>query len=151
MPKLYASALGAGNDEFSATLGQDAEYILGQSGWEPYPSLGLPGMQQFVEDFQKEFGRIPNSAAATGYAMGQVLEAAVTKVGSLDREKIRDTLAGLDMVTVFGRYKVDKDGLAIGHEALLIQWQKGKREIVWPEAYATAKLIYPIPSWNERK
>lgn len=90
-------------------------------------------------------------SAAGGYGAGQVLEETVTKVGSLDREKIRDALASLDMITVYGRYKVDKDGLAIGHKMLLVQWQKEKKEIVWPEAYATAKLIFPIPSWSERK
>jgi branched-chain amino acid transport system substrate-binding protein len=108
-------------------------------------------MQPFIEDFQKEFGRLPSGHAARGYGAGQVLEAAVTKVGSLDREKIRDILVSLDMVTVYGRYKVDPDGLAIGHEALLIQWQKGKKEIVWPEAYVTAKLVFPIPPWSKRK
>jgi branched-chain amino acid transport system substrate-binding protein len=46
---------------------------------------------------------------------------------------------------------VNQDGLQIGHEVFLIQWQKGKKEIVWPEAYATAKLIFPIPPWSERK
>jgi branched-chain amino acid transport system substrate-binding protein len=151
MPKLYVGTSGVRLDDFGATLGPDAEYVLGFSDWEPYPSLGLPGMQPFIEDFQKEFGRLPSGFAARGYAAGQALEAAVMKVESLDREKIRDTLARLDMVTVYGRYKVDKDGLAIGHETFLIQWQKGKKEIVWPEAYATAKLIFPIPPWSARK
>ncbi|MCI0529221.1 MAG: amino acid ABC transporter substrate-binding protein [Nitrospira sp.] len=150
MLKLYSSN-GASYDGFWSALGQDAEYLLAWSAWEPHPSLGLPGVRQFIEDCQKEFGRLPDAGHAMAYAAGQVLEAAVTKVGSLDREKIRDTLASLDMVTVYGRYKVDKDGLAIGHEVFLIQWQKGKREIVWPEAYATAKLIFPIPPWSERK
>ncbi|MBI3988171.1 MAG: ABC transporter substrate-binding protein [candidate division NC10 bacterium] len=151
MPKLYAGANGPQLDEFGTALGKDAEYVLGFSAWEPHPGLGLPGMQEFIEAFKKEFGRLPILDAAAGYAAGQVLEAAVTKVGSLDREKIRDALAGLDMVTVFGRYKVDQDGLAIGHDVFLIQWQQGKREIVWPERYATAKLVYPIPPWNARK
>ncbi|MBI3988168.1 MAG: amino acid ABC transporter substrate-binding protein [candidate division NC10 bacterium] len=151
MPKLYAVGFGAHQDEFGADLGKDAEYVLGWSEWEPHPGLGFPGMQEFIEDFRKEFGRLPSGLAARGYAAGQVLEAAVTKVGSLDREKIRDTLANLDMVTVYGRYKVDQDGLAIGHDVFLIQWQHGKKEIVWPERYATAKLIYPIPSWSARR
>jgi branched-chain amino acid transport system substrate-binding protein len=128
MPKLYAVSVSL--DEFGTTLGPDAEYVLGYSPWEPRLSLNLPGMQPFIEDFQKEFGRLPNGFAARGYGAGRVLEAAVTKVGSLDREKIRDALASLDMVTVYGRYKVDSEGLAIGHEVFLIQWQKGKREIV---------------------
>ena len=72
-------------------------------------------------------------------------------MGSLDREKIRDALAALDMVTVFGRYKVDEDGVQLGRAVFLIQWQHRKKEIVWPEAYATAKLVYPIPPWKARR
>ncbi|MBI3989271.1 MAG: ABC transporter substrate-binding protein, partial [candidate division NC10 bacterium] len=151
MPKLYAVAQGARLDEFGAALGKDADYVLGMSDWELYPNLGLPGIKEFIEAFQKEFGRLPIALAAQGYAAGQVLEAAVTKVGSLDREKIRDALASLDMVTVYGHYKVDQDGLQLGKDVFLIQWQKGKKEIVWPERYATAKLVYPIPPWNARK
>ncbi len=149
-PKLYASAYGASLDGFGDALGQDAEYVLAASDWEPERNLRLPGIQTFIEDFQKEFGRLPSSPAGGAYGIAQVLEAAVTKAGSLDREKIRDVLASLDMVTVYGRYKVDADGVSIGHEILLIQWQKGKKEIVWPEAYATAKPILPIPRWNAR-
>ena len=107
VPKLYTSSFGAGFDDFGEALGQDAEYMLSTSEWEPQPSLGLPGMQRFIEDFQKEFGRMPNPTAAGGYGMGQVLEAAVAKAGSLDREKIRDALAVLDLVTVYGRQEVN--------------------------------------------
>ena len=86
-------------------------------------------------------------AAATPAAV----EAAVSKADSLDREKIRDALAALDTVTVYGHYKVDKDGQQIGHDVLLVQWQHGKKKIVWPDRYATAKLIYPVPSWQSRR
>jgi branched-chain amino acid transport system substrate-binding protein len=150
LPRLYASAYAASLDGFGDALGQDAEYVLSNSDWEPQHSLRLPGMPPFIEDFEKEYGRLPSSPAAGAYGIGQVLEAAVTKAASLDREKIRDALANLDMVSVYGRYKVDAEGTAIGHEVLMIQWQKGKKQIVWPEAYATAKLIFPIPAWNAR-
>ena len=150
MPKLYAVTLGGFLPQFGAALGRDAEGILGVSHWEPNTSFGLPGMQPFVEAFRQEFGRPPNSMAAYGYAAGQLLETAITKVGSLDREKIRDVLAVLDTVTVYGHYKVDKDGQQVGHDVLLIQWQQGKREVVWPARYATAKLIYPVRPWHSR-
>jgi len=149
-PKLYASAYAASLDGFGATLGQDAEYVLAMSEWEPEHNLPLPGIRTFIEDFRKEYERSPSSPAAGAYGIAQVLEAAVKRAGSLDRDKIRDALAVLDLVTVYGRYKVDPEGIAIGHEILLIQWQKGKKQIVWPEAYATAKLIFPIPPWNAR-
>ena len=150
IPKLYAVRFGGELPQFGVALGRDAEGILGVSHWEPDASLDLPRAQPFIEAFEKEFGRPPNGMAAFGYGAGQLLEAAITKVGSLDRKKIRDALAALDTVTVYGHYKVDKDGQQIGHDVLLIQWQQGKRVIVWPDRYATSKLIYPVPPWHSR-
>jgi len=150
MPKVFAVTVGAALDDFGNALKKDAEYVLGASQWEPHPGLPFPGIKKFIEDFQKEFGRLPSYHAASGYMCGEVLEAAVKKTGSQDREKIRQALSGLDMMTMNGRYKVDNTGLQIGHEILLIQWLKGKKEIVWPEKYATAKWVVPIPPWKAR-
>lgn len=150
-PQLHVGTLGTSLDEFGTTLGQAAEYALGVSLWEPHSDLGFPGMQRFIEDFRKEFDRWPSGYAARGYAAGQIMEMVVTQVGSLDREKLRDALANLDTRAVLGRYKVDQDGVQIGHDVLLIQWQEGKKEIVWPEELATSELIFPTPQRNARQ
>jgi branched-chain amino acid transport system substrate-binding protein len=150
MPKLYATVFGGILPQLGVVLGRDAEGVLGVSHWEPDASFDLPGATPFIEAFQRDFGRPPNGTAAFGYAAGQLLEAAVTKVASLDREKIRDALAALDTVTVYGHYKVDKDGQQIGHDVLLIQWQRGKKVVVWPDRLASGKLIFPVPSWHSR-
>ena len=149
MPTLYAARF-AELPQFGAVLGRDAEGVQGVSHWEPDASFDLPGAKAFIDAFQREFAHPPNRPAAFGYASGQLLEAAVSKVGSLDREKIRDALAGLDTVTVYGHYKVDKDGQQIGHDVLLVQWQRGKKVVVWPERLASGKLIFPVPSWHSR-
>jgi len=41
-------------------------------------------------------------------------------------------------VTVIGRFKVDASGKQIGHNPILIQWQSGNKEIVWPTKMQTA-------------
>jgi branched-chain amino acid transport system substrate-binding protein len=33
---------------------------------------------------------------------------------------------------------------------LVLQVQKSKFEIVWPENLSTAKYIFPVPKWSER-
>jgi len=65
-------------------------------------------------------------------------------MGSLDQEKIRDFIHSLDTVTVIGRFKVDHTGMQIGHNPLLIQWQQGKKEIVYPTSLQTAPPIFDL-------
>ena len=52
--------------------------------------------------------------------------------------------------TVFGAFRVDGDGVQRGHQMLLVQWQDGKRVIVWPEELAAMKARFPTPPWSQR-
>ena len=87
---------------------------------------------------------------AQSYGGCQILIEAVKRAGSLDREKLRDAISKLDHNTVFGRFRVDRDGVQIGHKMLLSQWQDGRRVIVWPEELAAVKARFPTPPWSKR-
>jgi branched-chain amino acid transport system substrate-binding protein len=71
---------------------------------------------------------------------------------SVDPEKVTETLNKLDVTTFFGHTKFANDakehGLQIGHDMVLAQWQKKDgelvKEMIWPDAAATAKALYPI-------
>jgi len=56
----------------------------------------------------------------------------------------------MDYHTVYGRFRVDPDGVQIGHKMLLVQLQDGKGAIVWPEELAPDKPRVPTPSWKDR-
>ncbi len=38
-----------------------------------------------------------------------------------------------------GRFKVDETGHQVGHNPMVIQWQKGRKEIVYPTKMKTAE------------
>ena len=38
----------------------------------------------------------------------------------------------MSLNTVYGGFKVDRDGVQIAHTMLMFQWQDGKKVIVWP-------------------
>ncbi len=151
-PKMLGVTVGAALDEFGGEkgLGKDAEYVYGSSQWEPDPRLPYPGIKKFIQEYKEAFGRLPDYHSSSGYAAGEVLEAGLKKVGVLDQQKLRDFMATADMMTVQGRYKVDETGIQTGHQILLVQWQEGRKEIVWPEEHATAKVRYPTPAWKAR-
>ena len=71
---------------------------------------------------------------------------------TIDREKVTAELNKIDVSTYFGRTKFATDpahhGLQLAHDMVLAQWQmkEGKlaKEMVWPDAAATAKVVYPL-------
>ncbi len=148
--KMFASTVGPGLPRFANDLGSTAEYVLGFTQWEPIPEkLGYPGMREYIAGYEAKYGTSPNYHAGAAYGAMQVLEAAVKHAGSFDSEKIRDAYATIDVMTMFGRYKVDAQGLS-RHKGMTFQIQNGKRMIVWPKEQAQVKAKLPMPKWSER-
>ena len=162
-PKMFVATVGVPQPKFYKQLGPSAEFAYGPSQWEPefvtIRAGGLipiarqyPGAREFVEAHHRAYpGADLSYQTAAGYAGCQVLTEAVKRAGSLDGEKIRDAILKLDFNTVFGAFKVDADGLQIAHRMVTIQWQNGKRVIVWPEELAPGKPRFPTPPWRERQ
>lgn len=147
--KLWGFSVGTAQPDYGQNLGKDANFIFGPSMWEP--ELPTKDNKAFFDAYMKKWNAEPDYHSATGYAGAQVLEAAVKQVGSLDREKLRDALAKLQMETVLpGMYKVNDTGVCTGHEPVTVQWQNGKRVIVGPDKFATGKAILPDPGWKGR-
>lgn len=148
-PKLLFAGHGAAVPEFYKALGKDAEFVLASDHWDP--RMKTPGNAEFVARFAKKYGREPNYHAAGTYGGMQVLEAAVKKAGSLDQDRIRQALLELDTVTVFGRYRVNEAGAQIGKTGIIVQWQGGKKEVLWPADQTTASAMLPAPPWADRR
>jgi len=140
-PAAYYASVGPGLDKYGSTLGGAAEETFATTTWEPREDLKLPGTAEFLREFVAVYGEKPNFLAAHAYAACQVLERALQQAGRLDRSLLRDTLAQLDTNTLLGRYKVDRNGLQTKRFPLIVQWQHGRREIVWPEALRTSSAI----------
>ncbi len=146
--KIFAFAVGPGLPDFGQNLGLDAERVMGNTQWEP--TLKLPGVKEFAEKYKARHGHEPGYHAGGGYGAGQVLEAAVKKAGSTDRDKVRAALYSLDIVTTFGRFKVDATGKQIGKPAYAVQWLSGAREVILPVEAATVTATYPFRDWDKR-
>jgi len=162
-PQMFGGTVEVAFPRFYEILGRDGEFVYGASQWEPelvtLRASGLvpiarqyPGAREFVESYRKEF---PDSEisyhSAQGYGGCQVLMEAIRRAGSLESEKLRDTIRKLDFNTVFGAFKVDPRGLQIAHSNVLFQWQDGKKVIVWPEELAPGKPRFPTPPWSQRQ
>jgi len=152
----------ASGDRFYEVVGRDAEFAYGATPWLPelveVRAGGLipiarqyPGAREFVESYKKAF---PDAALgfvpAAGYGSCQILVEAIRRAGSLEGGKLRDAMLKMNHNTVYGAFRVDQEGLQIGHKYVMIQWQDGKRAIVWPEELAPSKPRFPTPPWSQR-
>jgi branched-chain amino acid transport system substrate-binding protein len=134
--------------EFQKELGKTAEFAYGLSAWEP--SLPNPGIKEFAAAYEKEFSKAPSFHAAGAYGSCQLFTEAARRAGSLDSDKLREQLLRLKMKTVFSDYAVDERGYQTANKGLFIQWQDGRKVVVWPNDLATAKPRFPTPPWGQR-
>ncbi|HXP93101.1 MAG TPA: amino acid ABC transporter substrate-binding protein [Candidatus Binatia bacterium] len=149
-PKMFYEAIGASDPLFTKNVGSDAEGTYSVSCWN-FASNSAENIA-FVRDYRAEYHRDPDYHAATNYSTVYVLGAALKKVGSLDQEKLRDTLATIQVPTLIGLYKVDpRTGIQLGYTSYIIQWQHGKQVVVYPGNVANAQPMIPFPAWAARR
>jgi branched-chain amino acid transport system substrate-binding protein len=148
-PKAIGLAAAA-MQEFAQALGTHAEGFLGPSQWEPrlayVPDFG-PGPDEATEGIRAQ-GAPPDYPAAQAYAACLVAQHCLEEAGA-DDESLWRAACALDCGTFFGRFRIDPaTGLQVGHEMVLVQWQRGRKLVVWPPAVSKTRTLYPRPQWT---
>ena len=158
---LVAPALPA----FVQALGKQANGFISPAHWEigarfsPETTKAIgsgyfgPTQEWFVNEFRKiSKGIDPEYHAADAIASMLVYVKAIEMAQNLDVDKVRGTLNKLWFVPFYGEWGIDPEtGKQVRHSMVLIQWQNGKKEIVWPIEAQTAKPCYPISNCSGRK
>jgi len=152
--KLIALLVAPPMPDFVNALEDDAEYIIGPTQWEKGAEYEIdygPTREEFITMIKEKWGHDPEYHHAEAYAAGLVLQKTIEETGSLDSDKIRDTVKNLDFTTFFGKFKIDPEtGLQTGHKMVIVQIQNRERLIIAPSEVAEANAIYPMPTWSER-
>jgi branched-chain amino acid transport system substrate-binding protein len=151
--KLFAGgAAGFAIPEFVENSKEASEFVMTATLWSP--QLPYPGAKEYAEAYKSKYGSYPSyhgpEAHATLYLIKDVLE----RAASWTTEDIKKALDATDLQTTFGPIKFQtKDGYQNQNfmETLVLQVLKGKHETIWPEKYASAKYVFPIPTWRERR
>jgi branched-chain amino acid transport system substrate-binding protein len=146
-PKLVLMIRAPDPPVWSKNLGRDGDYTVFAPGW--HHAFKFPGVSELNAAHVKKIGRPADPVTGPAYACVQILAAALTKAGAVDREKVRDAIAATDMTTVIGPVKFRPDGTGIVLGAFL-QWIDGQQELVWPKEFATKPLAYPAPPFSKR-
>ena len=140
-------AVAAGIQAFQDDLGSLAGRFLGPSQWESgahyQPDFG-PTAEQVIASFRRDGHQTVDYPMAQAYAAGIVVQKCLEEAGSPDNQALRDAAARLRFSTFYGDFEIDAEtGRQIGRESLLVQWQEGRKVIVWPPSLAQGRLVYP--------
>ena len=148
-PKAWGFTRGSAVSYFGQALGKDADYVFAMQNW--HPACKREGSLELVERVRNVLGYDP-FIAGIFYASMQIAKTAIENAGSLDKSKIRDAARKVDIDTTAGRMAFGPDGRwkYRKENALLLQWQNAKQEIVWPPDQATSEIWYPTKPWADR-
>lgn len=89
-------------------------------------------------------GHDPDYVHASSAASVIALQKAIENAGSIDREKVRQALRELDIVTFYGPIKFGPNGMNQVRALPIIQIQGGKPVVLAPDDIKQAAMI-PMP------
>ena len=133
---------------FKKYLGQDAEGITGQSYW--VPEMKGDSASRFLEIMAKARIDLDDYPWAPAYMMAlEIVEQALGQAGSLEPDRIMDTLKTQTFKTLGGPNRFARNGLG-QINTYPSQIQVGRYQVLWPKEKATGVHQYPSPVQGKR-
>jgi branched-chain amino acid transport system substrate-binding protein len=122
--------------EFIDAAGKGAENITSAAWWHPavrYKGIDIFGTtESYVKLFKDTYKADPDYANASASVSGALFQIAIEKSGTINRQKVRDELAKMDITTFWGQVKFGPNGQITSLEPPIFQIQNAKPIVVHP-------------------
>ena len=121
------------------------------------PSEATPWTMKFYNAYAKRWGVAPEGlGTSSSYMAVYVLRDAIERAGSLNSDKVVTELEKTDIMGVYGRLRFDPKSHQVipakdpkeGAVGSILQWQNGKRVVVYPKSIATGEIL--LPPWMKK-
>ncbi|HIJ55026.1 MAG TPA: ABC transporter substrate-binding protein [Deltaproteobacteria bacterium] len=121
------------------------------------PSDATPWTMKFYNAYTKKWGVEPEGlGTSSSYMAVYVLRDAIERAGSLDSDKVVEELEKTDIMGVYGRLRFDPKSHQVipaldpkeGAVGSILQWQAGKRVVVYPKSIAKGSIL--LPPWMKK-
>lgn len=166
-PRMFGGAMiGLGFTPIKGQLGPLLNGIVNYDTYVPEPTMKFPGVDEFLRIYQE---RAPAAGVDVhgfflppfAYAQMQILGETVSKVGSLDHERLADYLRRTRFNTIVGEVKFAANGEWEKNRTLTIQFQgvrghdinqfkqPGRQVILHPADLKSGNLIEPFAKARE--
>lgn len=128
--------------EFIEAAGKGAENISSAAWWHMaarYKGVDIfSTAENYAKLFREKYKSDPDYAQASASVSGVLFQMAIEKAGSLDRNKVRDELAKMNVMTFWGPVTFGANGQINSLEPPVMQIQGGKTLVVHPAAIKQA-------------
>jgi len=142
--KLLTMVVGPLDPAFEKGVGKLNNNVTTLAYWVPqakYEGKDIFGTaDRFTQLYQEAYGAIPEYSSAGSAACGVILQLAIEKAGTIDRAKVRDAIASMDVMTFYGPVRFGPTGQISSLKPPLIQIQNGEFQIIYPPEIKTADL-----------
>ncbi len=161
---VLAQDAGFINPSYVKQVGKDGFYIFSREvfNWDLIEKI--PKLKQVNDAYKAKYGVDLNGNSARDYTGVWVLYYALEEAGKKAkpsdleafRKAIRDALAninipGSELIMPWKGVKFDANGQNVLGQGIVVQMMDdGKYHTVYPEDFATAQPVFPMPKWSER-
>jgi branched-chain amino acid transport system substrate-binding protein len=121
------------------------------------PSNATAWTMKFYDAYAKRWGVEPEGlGSSSSYMAVYTLKEAIERAGSLDSDKVVAALEATDIMGVYGRLRFDPKSHQVipaneakeGAVGSILQWQAGKRVVVYPKSIAMGEI--QLPPWMRK-
>ena len=121
------------------------------------PSNATPWTMKFYDAYTARWGVEPEGlGTSSSYMAVYVLKEAIERAGSLKPDMVVAELENTDMMGVYGRLRFDPKSHQVipstdpkeGAVGSILQWQDGKRVVVYPKSIAMGEI--QLPPWMNK-
>lgn len=132
------------------------------SGYVSLYGMWAPSMNE-VSEVSKHFygayvekyeGKPQTYFAPLAYSAIYIVKEGIERAGTIEKEALIKALEETQYESPLGQTIEFSPSNIIQHQGIraqkILQWQDGRREVIWPFKYQTADPVYPFPGWDER-
>jgi branched-chain amino acid transport system substrate-binding protein len=121
------------------------------------PSKATDWTMKFYDAYTKKWNIEPEGlGSSSSYMAVYTLKDAIERANSTDSDKVVDALEKTDLMGVYGRIRFNPKNHQIipaldpkeGAVGTILQWQAGKRIVVFPKSIATGEIL--LPPWMKK-
>lgn len=134
--------------EYQDAVGKGAENVSSAAWWHEavkYDGVDVFGTPaNYARLFREKYKMDPDYGHASASAAGMIFQLAIEKAGTLDRAKVRDELARMDLTTFWGPVKFGPSGQISSLKPPVFQIQGGKIVIVSPPEVKQGEFLIGV-------
>ncbi|MDP2791026.1 MAG: ABC transporter substrate-binding protein [Rectinemataceae bacterium] len=130
-----------------------ADNVMLYGMWAPSMNDTNAASKKYSDAFKAKYGEEPATYfAPLSYSAIYVVAEAIKRAGTTEPKALIKALEATKYASPMGELITFTPSNIIKHQGIkrqkILQWQKGKQEVIWPFEAQTKGLIYPFPAWK---